>query len=56
VTEPIQSALGLFGLYTDAKRTAIVADNVRRLWPELWLYVGDDGHACTAALDKGVHC
>ena len=35
-------ALGLFGLYTDAKRTAIVADNVRRLWPELWLYVGDD--------------
>ena len=35
-------ALGLFGQYTDSKRTAIVADNVRRLWPELWLYVGDD--------------
>lgn len=36
------TALGLFGLYTDPKRTPIVADNVRRLWPELWLYVGDD--------------
>lgn len=35
-------ALGLFGQYTDPKRTAVVADNVRRLWPELWLYVGDD--------------
>jgi hypothetical protein len=35
-------ALGLFGQYTDSKRTAVVADNVRRLWPELWLYVGDD--------------
>jgi hypothetical protein len=35
-------ALGLFGLYADPKRPAIVADNVRRLWPELWLYVGDD--------------
>jgi hypothetical protein len=36
------TALGLFGLYTDPKRTPIVADNVRRLWPELWLYAGDD--------------
>lgn len=27
-------AAGLFGPYTDPKRTAIVADNVRRLWPE----------------------
>jgi hypothetical protein len=35
-------ALGLFGQYTDSKRTAVVADNVRRLWPELWLYVSDD--------------
>jgi hypothetical protein len=35
-------ALGFFGLYTDPKRAAVVADNVRRLWPELWLYVGDD--------------
>jgi hypothetical protein len=33
---------GLFGLYTDPKRTAVVADNVQRLWPELWPYVGDD--------------
>ena len=35
-------ALGLFGLYTDPRRTPVVADNVRRLWPELWPYVGDD--------------
>lgn len=35
-------AAGLFGLYTDAKRTALVADNVRLVWPELWPFVGDD--------------
>jgi hypothetical protein len=35
-------AAGLFGLYTDSKRTPVVADNVRRLWPELWPFVGDD--------------
>lgn len=32
-------AQGLFGVYTDAKRTAVVADNVRLLWPELWDFV-----------------
>lgn len=35
-------AAGLFGLYTDIKRTAIVADNVRLLWPELWDSVSDE--------------
>jgi len=35
-------ARGFFGLYTDAKRTAVVADNVRRLWPRLWDFVSDD--------------
>ncbi|MFE0529823.1 hypothetical protein ACFW0V_19705 [Micromonospora parva] len=35
-------AAGLFGLYTDTKRTSVVADNVRRLWPELWDYVSDE--------------
>jgi hypothetical protein len=35
-------AQGLFGLYTDAKRSAIVGDNVRLLWPELWDFVSDD--------------
>lgn len=35
-------AQGLFGLYTDAKRTAVVADNVRLLWPELWDFVSDE--------------
>jgi hypothetical protein len=35
-------AAGLFGLYTDPKRTALVADNVRLVWPELWPFVGDD--------------
>lgn len=33
---------GLFGLYTDPKRTALVADNVRLVWPELWPYLSDD--------------
>jgi hypothetical protein len=35
-------AAGLFGLYTDTKHTAVVADNVRLLWPELWDFVGDE--------------
>jgi hypothetical protein len=35
-------AAGLFGLYTDPRRTAVVADNVRRLWPELWDFVSED--------------
>jgi hypothetical protein len=35
-------AAGLFGLYVDPKRTAIVADNVRLLWTELWDFVSDD--------------
>jgi len=35
-------AQGLFGLYTDGKRTAVVADNVRLLWPELWDFVNDE--------------
>jgi hypothetical protein len=35
-------AAGLFGLYTDPKRTAVVGDNVRLLWPELWEFVSDD--------------
>jgi hypothetical protein len=35
-------AQGLFGLYTDAKRTAVVADNVRLLWPPLWEFVSDE--------------
>lgn len=33
---------GLFGLYTSPKRTAVVADNVRLLWPKLWPFIGDD--------------
>ena len=35
-------AAGLFGLYTDTARTAVVADNVRLLWPELWDYISED--------------
>lgn len=35
-------AQGLFGLYTDARRTAVVADNVRLLWPALWDFVSDE--------------
>ena len=35
-------AAGLFGLYTDPKRTPLIADNVRIVWPELWPYVSDD--------------
>jgi hypothetical protein len=35
-------AAGLFGLYTDTRRTAIVADNVRLLWPELWDFVSEE--------------
>jgi hypothetical protein len=34
-------ANGLFGLYTDAQRTPITADNVRTLWPDLWPFVSD---------------
>lgn len=32
---------GLFGLYTANERKAVVADNVRRLWPQLWPYIDD---------------
>ncbi|MFF6823682.1 hypothetical protein [Streptomyces longwoodensis] len=35
-------AAGLFGLYTDPNPTAVVADNVRMLWPELWPEVSED--------------
>ncbi len=35
-------AAGFFGLYVDDKRTAIIADNVRQLWPDLWVHVSDD--------------
>ena len=35
-------AAGLFGLYTDTRRTAVVADNVRLLWPELWDFVSEE--------------
>lgn len=35
-------AAGLFGLYTDAKASAVVADNVRLLWPALWPHVSED--------------
>ncbi|MFC9202540.1 hypothetical protein ACFT79_15660 [[Kitasatospora] papulosa] len=35
-------AAGFFGLYTDPNPTAIVADNVRVLWPELWPEVSQD--------------
>ncbi|MDQ1747608.1 MAG: hypothetical protein QOD07_1871 [Frankiaceae bacterium] len=35
-------AAGLFGLYTDPKRTPLIGDNVRIVWPELWPYVSDD--------------
>lgn len=33
---------GFFGLYVSADRTAVVADNVRLLWPELWPYVSEE--------------
>lgn len=32
---------GLFGLYTANEREAVVADNVRRLWPKLWPFIED---------------
>lgn len=32
---------GLFGLYTAPGRTAVVADNVRLLWPKLWPYISE---------------
>lgn len=32
---------GLFGLYTSPDRTAVVADNVRLLWPKLWPFIGE---------------
>jgi hypothetical protein len=35
-------AAGLFGQYTDSKRTAIMADNVRQLWPDLWDFISDE--------------
>jgi hypothetical protein len=35
-------AAGLFGLYTDTRRTAVIADNVRQLWPELWDFVSEE--------------
>ena len=34
-------AAGLFGLYIDDKSTPLTMDNVRRLWPELWPFVGE---------------
>ena len=35
-------ANGLFGLYVDPRRTAVIADNVRQLWPLLWEFVDED--------------
>jgi hypothetical protein len=35
-------AAGLFGLYTDTRRTAVATDNVRLLWPELWDFVSEE--------------
>ncbi len=35
-------AAGLFGLYTDPKRSPLVADNVRIVWPELWPYISEE--------------
>ncbi|WP_082399236.1 hypothetical protein [Pseudonocardia sp. EC080625-04] len=35
-------AAGLFGLYVDADRSPIVADNVRVLWPEIWPLLDDE--------------
>jgi hypothetical protein len=34
---------GLFGLYVDPARTALVADNVLLLWPDLWPYISEEG-------------
>lgn len=33
---------GLFGQYVDSRKTPVVADNVRKLWPELWTHVSED--------------
>src|SRR5262249_48640472 len=33
---------GLFGLYVDPARTALVADNILLLWPHLWPYIGEE--------------
>jgi len=33
---------GLFALYVDPEKTPIIADNVRRLWPRIWIHVTDD--------------
>jgi len=54
-------ANGLFGLYVAPARTPETADNVRRLWPELWPFIGEDtrlsyGLRCArsgASLDQG---
>ena len=35
-------ANGFFGLFTDPARSAVIADNVRTLWPDLWQFVGED--------------
>lgn len=35
-------ANGLFGQYVDPEKTPVVADNVRKLWPELWIHVSED--------------
>lgn len=35
-------ANGLYGLYTHTDQSAIVADNVRMLWPKLWPFVTED--------------
>lgn len=34
-------AAGIFGLYTDLSSAPETYDNVRSLWPELWLYVSE---------------
>lgn len=35
-------ANGLFGIYTPDNTDPHVMDNVRRLWPELWPFIGED--------------
>lgn len=42
---------GLFGLYVDPSRSAATADNIRRLWPELWPFLSED-----ARLRYGLRC
>lgn len=42
---------GLFGLYVDPSRGPATADNIRRLWPALWPFLGEE-----TRLRYGVRC